>query len=162
MDLHNVDLEPYRYGGTNITGIRLVDPENPLLENWRKILVEPNGDYEESEETEKDESEVESENRKIVWLDERKKFSKFFSSRIDAVVTPSIKSALIFDGVLLLAETFKQFEMEQLEAKQLTCNSNEVWESGNSISNFMRNVSSTKFKKKILIWQWFFRLLFKA
>lgn len=28
-DLHGVDLEEFKYGGTNITAFRLVDPETP-------------------------------------------------------------------------------------------------------------------------------------
>ncbi|XP_065349447.1 glutamate receptor ionotropic, kainate 2-like [Cloeon dipterum] len=29
LDMHTLDLEPYQYGGTNITGIRVVDPSDP-------------------------------------------------------------------------------------------------------------------------------------
>lgn len=32
QDLHNVDLEEFKYGGTNITALRLVDPEKPDLQ----------------------------------------------------------------------------------------------------------------------------------
>jgi hypothetical protein len=31
QDLHPLDLEDFRYGGTNITAFRLVDPNNPLV-----------------------------------------------------------------------------------------------------------------------------------
>lgn len=31
LDLHTIDLEPYQYGGTNITGIRLITPKNPIV-----------------------------------------------------------------------------------------------------------------------------------
>lgn len=38
-DLHTLDLEPYQYSETNITGIRLVDPEDARVEqiisSWR-------------------------------------------------------------------------------------------------------------------------------
>lgn len=38
LDLHSVDLEEFKYGGTNITALRLVDPEKPELQkvvrNW--------------------------------------------------------------------------------------------------------------------------------
>ena len=30
--MHTVDLEDFRHGGTNITALRLVDPENPLVQ----------------------------------------------------------------------------------------------------------------------------------
>lgn len=29
--MHTIDLEEFKYGGTNITAFRLVDPENPLV-----------------------------------------------------------------------------------------------------------------------------------
>lgn len=40
MDMHTIDLEPYQYSGTNITGIRLVDPESPLVEELTKYIAE--------------------------------------------------------------------------------------------------------------------------
>ncbi|XP_054269962.1 glutamate receptor ionotropic, kainate 2 isoform X2 [Macrosteles quadrilineatus] len=32
LDLHSVDLEEFKYGGTNITALRLVDPDKPELQ----------------------------------------------------------------------------------------------------------------------------------
>ena len=32
QDLHTIDLEPYQYGGTNITGLRMVDPKNDIVQ----------------------------------------------------------------------------------------------------------------------------------
>jgi hypothetical protein len=32
LDLHTIDLEPYQYGGTNITGLRMVDPKNDIVQ----------------------------------------------------------------------------------------------------------------------------------
>lgn len=38
QDLHTVDLEEFRHGGTNITAFRLVDPEKPeiqkVIQDW--------------------------------------------------------------------------------------------------------------------------------
>lgn len=36
QDLHSVDLEEFMHGGTNITGFRLVDPENTqkVVQEW--------------------------------------------------------------------------------------------------------------------------------
>uniref|UniRef100_A0A1B0DHH7 Receptor ligand binding region domain-containing protein n=1 Tax=Phlebotomus papatasi TaxID=29031 RepID=A0A1B0DHH7_PHLPP len=43
-DLHTLDLEPYQYSGTNITGIRLIDPEDPRLvqvtDLWKNLHEE--------------------------------------------------------------------------------------------------------------------------
>ena len=33
QDLHLVDMEDFKYGGTNITSFRLVDPHNPEVQN---------------------------------------------------------------------------------------------------------------------------------
>lgn len=38
QDLNSVDLEEFKYGGTNITAFRLVDPEKPeiqkVVQDW--------------------------------------------------------------------------------------------------------------------------------
>lgn len=38
LDLHTIDLEPFQHGGTNITGVRIVDPDDPVvnftIRNW--------------------------------------------------------------------------------------------------------------------------------
>lgn len=31
QDLQTLDLEPYQYSGVNITGVRLIDPEDPVV-----------------------------------------------------------------------------------------------------------------------------------
>ena len=33
LDIHSIDLEDFKYGGTNITAFRLVDPHNPEVIN---------------------------------------------------------------------------------------------------------------------------------
>ncbi|KAJ4452356.1 hypothetical protein ANN_03889, partial [Periplaneta americana] len=32
LDLHTIDLEPYQHGGTNITGLRMVDPDSEIVQ----------------------------------------------------------------------------------------------------------------------------------
>lgn len=39
LDLHTVDLDEFKYGGTNITAFRLVDPEKPELQKVVKDWV---------------------------------------------------------------------------------------------------------------------------
>lgn len=38
--MHTIDLRPFQYCGTNITGIRLIDPETPLAEKVIKYIEE--------------------------------------------------------------------------------------------------------------------------
>lgn len=33
QDLQTLDLEPYKYCGVNLTGLRLIDPESPFVRN---------------------------------------------------------------------------------------------------------------------------------
>ena len=40
LDLHSIDLEDFKYGGTNITAFRLVDPHNPeVIEVINEIFL---------------------------------------------------------------------------------------------------------------------------
>lgn len=54
QDLQTIDLEPYQYSGVNFTGVRLIDPDNPVvsgivkmheaewgLDNPRQLRIEP-------------------------------------------------------------------------------------------------------------------------
>ncbi|XP_074039147.1 glutamate receptor ionotropic, kainate 2 isoform X2 [Leptinotarsa decemlineata] len=43
LDMQTIDLEPFRYGGTNITGIRMVDPEQTDVKQIA-LIVQPHGD----------------------------------------------------------------------------------------------------------------------
>lgn len=63
-----------------------------------------------------------------------------------------LQTALIYDGVILLTETFKQLGLEQIEPTSIVCMGNDtMWEKGMSISNFMRNVSLLRSKFKTII-----------
>lgn len=39
QDLHSVDLDEFKYGGTNITAFRLLDPEKPEIQRVVKDWV---------------------------------------------------------------------------------------------------------------------------
>lgn len=39
QDLHTVDLDEFKYGGTNITGFRLVNPDTPMVQKVLKQWV---------------------------------------------------------------------------------------------------------------------------
>lgn len=54
QDLQTIDLEPYQYSGVNFTGVRLIDPDSPVvsgivkmheaewgLDNPRQLRIEP-------------------------------------------------------------------------------------------------------------------------
>lgn len=109
-DMHTIDLEPFQYSGTNITGIRMVDPENPHVVQVTNFIADSlaatNEDVPEGLEAGKMRS----------------------------------QTALVYDAVLLLAEAVRQLDVEQLKPRKLNCNNLESWDHGNSVTNFMRNV----------------------
>lgn len=89
FDAHTVDLEPYQYAGTNITGFRLVDPENEILKKFAEDLTKPAEESEEKKEGEGETKKEESEERdKEEDGEEQEKDGKSSDAEIN-VTTPS-------------------------------------------------------------------------
>lgn len=40
LDMHTIDLEPYQYSGTNITSIRIVDPQSEIVQQVETFITE--------------------------------------------------------------------------------------------------------------------------
>ena len=40
LDMHSIDLEDFKFGGTNITAFRLVDPHNPEVVEVRSYIFQ--------------------------------------------------------------------------------------------------------------------------
>ncbi|XP_055710638.1 glutamate receptor ionotropic, kainate 2-like isoform X2 [Phlebotomus papatasi] len=113
-DLHTLDLEPYQYSGTNITGIRLIDPEDPRLvqvtDLWKSLHEEQGLELPES----------------------------LLPNNIRTEV------ALTFDSVLIFADALNQLHgNKQLSPVPLNCDDGDTWISGYSIINYMKT-SHTK------------------
>ncbi|XP_046399579.1 glutamate receptor ionotropic, kainate 2-like [Ischnura elegans] len=111
-DLHTLDLEPFQYGGTNITGVQLIDPADPLvnttLNEWRDF--------------------------------ERAGKGRMDSGYHN--ITPStlrMGTALMYDAVQLFGRALHQLDSSQHVAiKPLDCFTQGNWEHGFSLINFMR------------------------
>ncbi|XP_031634001.1 glutamate receptor ionotropic, kainate 2-like isoform X2 [Contarinia nasturtii] len=163
LDASSIDLEDYQYSGANVTILRMVDTSSDPVAEYAKYVTkiskeeeqesstdggepEDNAENEESpnEEGEQPEEGEENENK-----DENAEPSEPPASEEKAeeeeeegfnADTVHLQTALIYDGVFLLAETFKQLGTNQIQPASLACNGNEtMWEKGLSISNFMRN-----------------------
>lgn len=39
LDFHTLDLDPYRHGGTRITGLRLINPEDPKVKDISSFIA---------------------------------------------------------------------------------------------------------------------------
>ncbi|XP_043279379.1 glutamate receptor ionotropic, kainate 2 isoform X2 [Venturia canescens] len=119
LDLNSVDLEEFKYGGTNITAFRLVDPEKPeiqkVVQDW-----------------------IYGEQRYGRQLDMGQSYSK---NNLTFVKT---ETALMYDAVHLFAKALHVLDTsQQLEIKPLSCESTDTWSHGYSLINYMKIVEMT-------------------
>lgn len=111
LDMHTIDLEPYQHSGVNLTGVRLVDPAGERMVNVTAALA------------------ADDKTAGVAVSD---------GLTAEHMLT---HTALVYDAVALLTAALDQLAVEQVNTKQMACDSTESWENGNSITNFMRNVS---------------------
>lgn len=103
LDLQTIDLEPFQHCDANITGFRIVSPENQRV------------------------------------VDILKSFDESVENPFQNVSCPmNSNMALVYDGVQLLAETFKYVNFEPVELK---CNDDSTWDKGYTLVNYMKSLS---------------------
>ncbi|KAL9891638.1 glutamate receptor ionotropic, kainate 2 isoform X3 [Glossina fuscipes] len=102
LDLQTLDLEPYQHSDANITGIRLISPENELVLEVAKALYEEEDPY------------------------------------VNVSCPLTVNMALVYDGVQLLAETFKHIMFRPVS---LNCNDDVTWDKGYTLVNYMKSLS---------------------
>ncbi|CAG2058693.1 unnamed protein product [Timema podura] len=108
-DFHTLDLETFQHGGSNITGVRLISPEDELVTSTVSQWVEWIHGIDEEEEVE-----VEPE-------------------------TLRVSTALMYDAVFLFAKALQQAEGLGLMVEPLNCESDKNWIHGTSLINFMKD-----------------------
>uniref|UniRef100_A0A182HTL3 Ionotropic glutamate receptor C-terminal domain-containing protein n=1 Tax=Anopheles arabiensis TaxID=7173 RepID=A0A182HTL3_ANOAR len=113
LDLHTIDLEPYQYSGTNITGVRLIDPEEEKIKQVADFLNA-------------------SQIAKTLELHDGLNPAKM-----------RVKTALMYDAVLLFAEALKHLIGSEpprlLEPISLKCDDPTTWKNGYSVINYMKS-----------------------
>ncbi|XP_046669488.1 glutamate receptor ionotropic, kainate 2 isoform X2 [Homalodisca vitripennis] len=115
LDLHSVDLEEFKYGGTNITALRLVDPEKPDLQ---KVVR----DWTSGEQRQ---------GRKI-------DMGAHHTGNLTFIKT---ETALMYDAVHLFAKALHDLDSSQrIDIKPLSCDAVDTWPHGYSLINYMKIV----------------------
>ncbi|XP_049301470.1 glutamate receptor ionotropic, kainate 2-like isoform X3 [Anopheles funestus] len=113
LDLHTIDLEPYQYSGTNITGVRLIDPEEDKIKQVAEFLNA-------------------SQIAKTLELHDGLNPAKM-----------RVETALMYDAVLLFAEALKHLIGSEpprlLEPIALKCDDPTTWKNGYSVINYMKS-----------------------
>eukprot|EP00090_Calanus_glacialis_P039909 TRINITY_DN6950_c0_g1_i1.p1 TRINITY_DN6950_c0_g1~~TRINITY_DN6950_c0_g1_i1.p1 ORF type:complete len:973 (-),score=205.08 TRINITY_DN6950_c0_g1_i1:162-3080(-) len=111
LDAHTVNLEDYKYGGTNFTAFRLIDVDKPEVQNVIYSIVE---------------SMIDKELRMAINVPE---------GNLDTT------TALIYDSVHAFALALNELsEVQQVRQRPLDCAGQATWVHGNSLINYMKMV----------------------
>ncbi|CAB3367343.1 Hypothetical predicted protein [Cloeon dipterum] len=117
LDLHTVDLEEFKYGGTNITAFRLVDPD-------RADVIKVMRDWAYGSETR---------------FGRKPEGAQL--TRKDNATFVKTETALMYDAVHLFAKALHDLDSSQrIDIKPLNCDSADTWPHGYSLINYMKVV----------------------
>lgn len=114
LDMHTIDLEPFQHSGSNITGVRLISPEDPMVVHITSFFEEK---YKDKMEKEKEKNSRENNGSKDDDDDDddKKEDSPDAGDDNDEDAVPPgltadsirVDTALTYDAVLLFSEVVK-------------------------------------------------------
>merc|ERR1712128_27330 len=111
LDAHTVNLEDYKYGGTNFTAFRLINVDKPEVQNVIYSIVE---------------GMIDQELRTAMNVPE---------GNLDTT------TALIYDSVHAFALALNELSaVQQVRQRSLDCSGQSTWVHGNSLINYMKMV----------------------
>ncbi|GBP84886.1 Glutamate receptor ionotropic, kainate 2 [Eumeta japonica] len=136
LDLHSVDLEEFKYGGTNITAFRLLDPERAdvqrVIRDWvygearlgRKLQLGHSSS---------------KENMTFIKVGIASRSAVKFKGPSGA--KRETETALMYDAVHLFAKALHDLDTsQQIDIRPLSCESEDTWPHGYSLINYMKIV----------------------
>uniref|UniRef100_A0AAR5QFC0 Glutamate receptor 1 n=1 Tax=Dendroctonus ponderosae TaxID=77166 RepID=A0AAR5QFC0_DENPD len=116
LDLHGVDLEEFKYGGTNITAFRLVDPDGPEIRRAVRDWSFPPD----------------------IKMKKTEPLSGLYRDNTTFV---KAETALMYDAVHLFAKALHDLDTsQQIDIKPLSCDAVDFWPHGYSLINYMKVV----------------------
>ncbi|XP_026746540.1 glutamate receptor ionotropic, kainate 2 isoform X1 [Trichoplusia ni] len=116
LDLHSVDLEEFKYGGTNITAIRLLDPERADVQRVVRDWV-----YDEAR--------------------KGRKLQLGHTTAKENMTFIKTETALMYDAVHLFAKALHDLDTsQQIDVRPLSCEAEDTWPHGYSLINYMKIV----------------------
>uniref|UniRef100_T1IYW2 Glutamate receptor ionotropic, kainate 2 n=1 Tax=Strigamia maritima TaxID=126957 RepID=T1IYW2_STRMM len=115
LDMQTIDYEDFKYSGTNITGIRLLDPNKrdvrAIVSEWKF------GEY-------------------------QKRDPKAYNITENNL---RAEAALMYDAVMLFATALTDLDLSnKIDIRPLSCDSNDAWAHGNSLINYMKLVQTSE------------------
>ncbi|XP_022827825.1 glutamate receptor ionotropic, kainate 2 isoform X1 [Spodoptera litura] len=116
LDLHSVDLEEFKYGGTNITALRLLDPERADVQRVVRDWV-----YDEAR--------------------KGRKLQLGHTTAKENMTFIKTETALMYDAVHLFAKALHDLDTsQQIDVRPLSCEAEDTWPHGYSLINYMKIV----------------------
>lgn len=113
LDLHSVELEEFKYGGTNITAFRLVDPYNSVVQSTIRN-----------------------------WTLDMDTVSSTKQQNKSHITIIKAETALMYDAVHLFAKALHDLDTsQQIDINPLSCDDTDTWLHGYSLINYMKIVS---------------------
>lgn len=149
LDLQTINLQPYQFSGVNITGIRMIDPDEKFVKDITDYWVRRYREEKEAYQTE-NENDDDFENENFDENEEDEEEDEEDDEDEDEEVAPlsasvlRLETALIFDGMLLFVRALEQLTglSQLMQQVSLSCEDSEtVWTIGSTISNYMRTTS---------------------
>nr|AJD81615.1 ionotropic glutamate receptor 4 [Helicoverpa assulta] len=114
LDLHSVDLEEFKYGGTNITALRLLDPERADVQRVVRDWV-----YDEAR--------------------KGRKLQLGHTTAKENMTFIKTETALMYDAVHLFAKALHDLDTsQQIDVRPLSCEAEDTWPHGYSLINYMK------------------------
>lgn len=111
--MHTISLDEFKYGGTNITAFRLVDPQNPQVQ---ETVLE--------------------------WTNQLKLMKKTDERTPANASLIKAETALMYDAVHLFAKALHDLDTsQQIDIHPLSCDGQDTWPHGYSLINYMKIVS---------------------
>lgn len=112
LDLHTVNLDEFKYGGTNITAFRLVDPDSPSVQQTVRN-----------------------------WTQSEAKLGKKVDFGYENISVIKAETALMYDAVHLFAKALHDLDTsQQIDIHPLSCDNQDTWPHGYSLINYMKIV----------------------
>ncbi|XP_030025525.2 glutamate receptor ionotropic, kainate 2 isoform X3 [Manduca sexta] len=116
LDLHSVDLEEFKYGGTNITALRLLDPERVDVQRVVRDWI-----YDEAR--------------------KGRKLQLGHTTAKENMTFIKTETALMYDAVHLFAKALHDLDTsQQIDVRPLSCEAEDTWPHGYSLINYMKIV----------------------
>ena len=122
LDMHTIDLEPFQHSGTNITGARMISPDDPFVKEITDFFIEKHKSEKESKEKTSDDDDDEDDNDDE---DEDSKDTDENEEEEDEIpegLTPDkmrLDTALTFDAILLFSQIVKI--SDSVRSKSIKC-----------------------------------------